>query len=256
LGEFIPPTFRSLSPCRLHPFHANTRRMTPRPVSPWRRLILPILCLLPVLAILVGLGTWQLQRLRWKTDLLAAFAIAEASPATPLSDPPAPYAKVFADGYFLHDREARFGVEVRGATLGTHLVTPLRREGAAPLLVDRGWVPIEGGIIARPEGPVRVEGYIRPGETAGWTSATDDTANRRFYTFDPAAIGAAIALTDVAPYGLVELGPLTAHLPQPAQHMPQPSNSHLGYVITWYGLALAALGVFIAWARIRLKEPA
>jgi surfeit locus 1 family protein len=224
--------------------------MTPRPAS-WRRLILPVLCLLPVLAILVGLGTWQLQRLWWKTDLLAAFAVAESSPPAPLADPPAPYAKVFADGHFLHDKEARFGVEVRGTTLGTHLVTPLQREGAPVILVDRGWVPMEGGVIARPEGPVRVEGYIRPGETAGWTSATDDPAGRRFYTFDPAAIGAALALPGPAPYGLVAMGPLSATLPQPAQHMPQPSNSHLGYVITWYGLALAALGVFIAWARAR-----
>ena len=230
----------------------DTPAMTPRPASSWRRLILPVLCLLPVLAILVGLGTWQLQRLRWKTDLLAAFAVAEAGPPVPLADPPSPYAKVFADGQFLHDKEARFGAEVRGNTLGTHLVTPLQREGAAPILVDRGWVPMEGGVIARPEGPVRVEGYIRPGETASWTSATDSPASRTFYTFDPAAIGAAVALAAPAPYGLVAMGPQSGLLPQPAQHMPQPTNSHLGYVITWYGLALAALGVFIAWVRTRL----
>lgn len=230
--------------------------MTVRPASPWRRLFLPMLCLLPVLAILIGLGTWQVQRLRWKTELLATFAAAEAGPATRLSDPPLPYAKVFADGHFLHAREVMLGVEVRGATLGAHLVTPLLREGAAPLLVDRGWVPLEGGVITRPEGPVRVEGYIRPGETAGWTSATDDAANRRFYTFDPAAIGAAIGTPDLVSYGLVAMGPLTESLPQPAQHLPRPPNSHLGYVITWYGLALAALGVFVAWARIRLRESA
>jgi surfeit locus 1 family protein len=226
------------------------------PRSPFRRLILPILCLLPVLAILIGLGTWQWQRLRWKTDLLATFAAAEAGPATPLADPPAPWAKVFAEGRFRHDREAQLGVEVRGTTLGTHLLTPLERDGAPPLLVDRGWVPLEGGAIDRPQGPVRVEGYIRPGESAGWTSAADAPAQRRFYTFDPGAIGAAVGQGGLAPYGLVAMGPLTASLPQPAQHMPQPPNNHLGYVITWYGLALAALGVFIAWARTRLKETA
>ncbi|MDB5369008.1 MAG: SURF1-like protein [Roseomonas sp.] len=220
----------------------------------WRRLLFPTLALLPVLAILAGLGTWQVQRLRWKTDLLAQFAIAEAGPPIPLSDPPAPYAKVFADGHFLHEREAMLGVEVRGATLGAHLLTPLQREGRPPLLVDRGWVPMEGGIIARPEGPVRVEGYIRPGETAGMMSATDDPARRRFYTFDPGAIGAAIGQPDLAPYGLVAMGPPATSLPQPAQHLPAPPNSHLGYAITWYGLALAALGVFIAWARLGLKE--
>ncbi|MBO1076389.1 SURF1 family protein [Roseomonas marmotae] len=226
----------------------------------WRRLLIPTLVLLPVLAILAGLGTWQLQRLHWKTDLLARLAIAEASPPLPLSEPPEPYTKVFTEGRFLHDREARLGVELRGTTLGTHLLTPLERPGAAPLLVDRGWVPLEGGQIDRPEGPLRVEGYIRPGESAGLFSATDDTAGRRFYTFDPHAIGAALELPETAPYGLVAMqpagSPAGAALPQPARHMPRPTNSHLGYVITWYGLALSALGVFIAWARIRLKEPA
>jgi surfeit locus 1 family protein len=31
-------------------------------------------------------------------------------------------------------------VEVRGTTLGAHLLTPLLRDGHAPLLVDPGWV--------------------------------------------------------------------------------------------------------------------
>ena len=224
--------------------------------SPWRRLLLPILCLLPVLAVLVGLGTWQWQRLQWKTALLAEFAAAEAGPAAPLAATPQPYTKVFAEGRFRHDREAMLGLEVRGGTLGAHLLAPLERPGAPPLLVDRGWVPLEGGAIARPEGPVRVEGYIRPAEQAGSMSATDDTARRRFYTFDPAAIGAVVGGPAPAPFGLVAMGPAGPALPQPAQRLPQPANSHLGYVITWYGLALAALGVFIAWARIRLKEPA
>ena len=224
--------------------------------SPWRRLLLPILCLIPVLVVLVGLGTWQVQRLQWKTALLAQFAAAEAGPAAPLSGEPEPYRKVFAEGRFRHDREATLGVEVRGAVLGTHLLTPLERDGAAPLLVNRGWVPLDGGAIARPDGVVRVEGYTRPAEPAGSMSATDDPAKRRFYSFDPAAIGPAIGEPGLAPFGLVALGPAGTALPQPAQRLPEPPNSHLGYAITWYGLALAALGVFIAWARIRLKEPA
>jgi surfeit locus 1 family protein len=36
--------------------------------------------------------------------------------------------------------------------------------------------------------------------------------------------------------------------------MPRPSNNHLGYAITWYGLAAALVGVFAVWARRRLKD--
>ena len=62
-------------------------------------------------------------------------------------------------------------------------------------------------------------------------------------------------LPRVAPFGLVALGQAEG-LPQPARALPRPSNNHLGYVITWYGLAVALVGVFLAWARRRLKESA
>jgi surfeit locus 1 family protein len=214
-----------------------------------RRILIAGFVALPVLATLVFLGTWQLQRLHWKTDLLASLAAAEAAPAAPLRDPPEPYVKVAVTGRFDHQREALLGLEVRGAVLGAHLITPLLRDGAPPVLVDRGWVPVESRVpIARPEGPVTLEGYVRPSDRPNLFSARDDTAARRFFTFDTGAIGAALGLAEVASYGVVALGAGRGTLPDPARSLPRPPNNHLGYVITWYGLALALVGVFLAWA--------
>jgi surfeit locus 1 family protein len=240
-------------------------------MRPWRRLLLPGLVALPVLLVLLGLGTWQLQRLAWKTELLARIDAAEAAAPVPLDGaaPPAPYAKLVATGRFRHGREALLGIELRGGAMGAHLLTPLDRGGGRPaLLVDRGWVPVaqpggggpppDDGRIARPEGEVAVVGYVRPAQARGWLSAADDPARRRFFTFDPAVIGAALGLGAVEPFGLVALaGPEDAAgaLPAPATAMPRPTNPHLGYAITWYGLAFALIGVFIAWARRpRLKD--
>lgn len=220
-----------------------------------RRLLLPTLASLPVLALLLGLGTWQVQRLHWKTDLLARIAASEAAPPQPLGPAPAPYAKVFVTGRFDHAREALLGIEVRGGAMGAHLLTPLLRDGAPPLLVDRGWVPLERALsIARPEGEVAVTGYVRPADIRDWNSPRDDTARRRFYLLDPAAIGAALGLPATAPFGLVALAPdgaPTGVLPAPARSLPRPNNPHLGYAITWYGLAAALVGVFVAFARRR-----
>ncbi|WP_241665281.1 SURF1 family protein [Teichococcus oryzae] len=222
----------------------------------WRRLLVPVLVMLPVLAVLIGLGTWQVQRLHWKTGLLADLAAAEAGPAQPLAASPQPWSKVFATGRLMHRHEVLLGLEVRNGTLGASLVTPLERSGSPPLLVNRGWVPLERTApIDHPEGGVRIEGYVRPSESPGLFAATDDPAGRRFYTFDTAAIGAALGLPEVAPFALVAVAPAEGGLPQPARSLPRPTNNHLGYVVTWYGLALALVGVFIAWARIRLKEP-
>jgi surfeit locus 1 family protein len=221
-----------------------------------RRLLLPLLVTLPVLALLLGLGTWQVERLAWKTDLIARIAAAEAAPPVPLTGAPAPLAKVEAVGRFDHGREALLGLEVRGAVLGARLLTPLLREGAPPVLVDRGWVPLQrGDAVARPAGEQRVTGWVRPAESAGFAAARDDVAGRHFHTFDPAAIGAALGLPAVAPFGLVVLGPGPG-LPDPARTLPRPTNNHLGYVITWYGTAAALIGVFLVWARRRLKDGA
>lgn len=214
-----------------------------------RRILIAGFVALPILAILVFLGTWQLQRHHWKTALLADLAAAEAAPAAPLRDPPVPYTKVAVAGRFDHAREALLGLEVRGPVLGARLLTPLLRDGAAPLLVDRGWVPVESRTpITRPEGPVTIEGFVRPGDGPGLFAARDDPAARRFFTFDPAAIGASLGLPSVAPYGVVALGGPAGTPPDPARSLPRPPNNHLGYVITWYGLALALVAVFLAWA--------
>lgn len=223
---------------------------------PWRRLLWPGLTVLPAFAILLALGTWQWNRLVWKTEFLARIAASEAAPPVPLTTMPEPFSKVLTVGRFDHAREATLGVEVRGTTLGTRLIVPLLRDGAPPILVDRGWVPVERARpIARPEGEQRVVGYIRPREPAGLFSARDDPAGRRFYSLDPRVIGAALGLDNMLPDALVALGEdATGTLPSPARHLPRPANNHLGYVITWYGLALALLGVFAVWGARRLTN--
>ena len=225
-----------------------------------RRLLLPILASLPVLAALLGLGTWQVQRLHWKLDILGRIAAAEAAPPVPLAGTPSPYSKVVATGRFDHGQEVMLGIELRGTTLGARLVTPLLRADAPPLLVDRGWVPMERSQgIDRPEGEVAVTGYVRQVDTRDWNSPRDDLAARRFYVFDPDVIGAALGLPPPAPFGLVALaaqgtGPMA--LPAAARSLPRPDNPHLGYAITWYGLAAALVGVVASFLLRSRREHA
>jgi surfeit locus 1 family protein len=224
-----------------------------------RRLLVPALSTAVMFLVLIALGTWQVQRLEWKTAILARLDAAERAPPVPLGDSPTPYAKVAATGRLRPDLAARYGAEVRdlpaGAIPGTHLVAPLERRGAAPLLVDLGWVPEHGPPPALPAGDVTLTGYIRPPSSPGLFSPADDTGNKRFFTLDPAAIAAALGLPAVAPFTLVALGPEPADpaAPVPARGLPRPPNNHLQYAITWYGLAAALLVVFVMFAR---KVPA
>jgi surfeit locus 1 family protein len=218
-----------------------------------RRLLVPGLSTVAMLVVLIGLGTWQVQRMHWKHALLAQIASAEQHPAIPLGPDPLPFQKVQVEGVLRGDLAALYGAEVRdlphGQTvLGAHLIEPLERPGQIPVLVDRGWVQEKGAPMPpAPPGPVTVEGYVRPAEHAGMFSAADDTAARRFFTLDPGAIGPALGLARVAPFTLVALGP--PGIPDPAHALPRPPDNHLQYALTWYGFAVTLLVIFLLYAR-------
>lgn len=218
---------------------------------PFRRGILwPVAAALPVFCLLLALGFWQLQRLQWKTDLLARMDAAEAAAPLPLGTAPQPFARVLAEGVFDAGRTALVGLEPRHGVLGARLVVPLLREGAPPVLVDLGWVP-QGMRGPVPEGRVQVLGFVHPGDRRSWLAAADDVAGRHFFTFDPPAIAAALGLEGAEPFALIRLGP--EGTPDPLRQIPRPPNNHLGYVITWWGLAFAlllVLGAFL-WRRLR-----
>ena len=226
-----------------------------KPASVWRRLLVPAVTTVLMLALTCSLGIWQLQRLAWKTALLADIGRAETSLAIPLPADPPMFAKVRAQGVWLAEQYALYGADVMetatGPKMGARLIMALQRDGGAPLLVDRGWVPIDlAGGIAAPAGGVTVEGYVRLPDHARRFSATDDPARHRFYTLDPAAIGPSLGLKQVAPFVLVALGPRPAGVyPMPAQVLPRPPNDHLSYAMTWFGLALTLAVIFLIYCR-------
>ena len=206
------------------------------------------------LALLVALGVWQLRRLEWKTALLARIDQAEAAPPVPLGTAPQNFTKVVATGVLL-PVTALYGIDVRDrpdgpAREGAQLLQVMRRPGLPPLLVDRGWVP--DGTKPPPASPVsqQISGYIRRAEKPTIFSPADDPSVGHFYTLDPAVIGGALGMANLAPFTLIAMGPAAGpDGPIPATALPRPQNNHLQYAFTWFGLAAALAGVFIAWAR-------
>ncbi len=227
-----------------------------------RRLLWPGVLTAAMLAVLLALGTWQLQRLAWKTALLADIERGEAAAAIPLPPDPRPFTKAFADGVLHEDLAALYGSEVRttatGPVLGAHLLTPLERQGADPVIVDRGWVPADHPRPTTPAtGPVRVEGYVRAPEAPILFGAADDPLARRFFALDPVAIGASLGLSRTASFTLVALGTVPPNTyPIPARQLPRPANNHLMYAFTWFGLAGALLAVFASFCRTTLQREA
>lgn len=227
-----------------------------------RHLLGPAASTALMLALLLGLGTWQIQRLHWKEAILARIAAAGSAPAIPLPPHPAPFTRVSVAGTLDNARAVWFGAEVhdtrQGTALGAQLIVPLLRPGGAPpVLVDRGWVPTEPPLpYGEPARPVSIDGFIRLPERPGLFVPANEPARRRFFTIDPAAMGRALGLPHLAPFVLVAMGPAQPYVyPAPAQHLPQPPNNHLEYAMTWYGLALVLLITFIRWVAKNRRPP-
>ncbi|WP_370434398.1 SURF1 family protein [Microvirga sp. TS319] len=238
-----------------------------------RSLILPGIATLIALAILIGLGTWQLQRKAWKDGLLQqieARAYGEPGSILPESDwagwraDQDEFRKVRVTGTFLNDLETPvYGLAPgtrQGAPLqGYYIVTPLKLPTGAVVMVNRGIVPMELKDPAtrpqgRPEGEVTVTGLVRAPEARNFFTPKDDPAKNTWFTRDPQAIAQARGLERVAPFLIdADATPNPGDWPRGGQTQLTLPNNHLQYALTWYGLALTLVGVFSAftWKRIR-----
>jgi surfeit locus 1 family protein len=226
---------------------------------------------LAALAVLIGLGKWQLDRLAWKEALIERIEARANGEAVSLTlakeaweaDRDVEYYRVLLIGRFLHAHERHLYGIVDG-NAGWRIITPLETTRGDIVLVDRGIVPEELKEPAkRPEG--QIEGTVElvgiaraPGEPSAFTPDTQPAANRWFWRDVDGMIG---SLPE-------ELRPRVLPFMAEAERMDVPGgwprggatyldlpNRHLDYALTWFGLALALLGVFFVYARRRLREP-
>ncbi len=218
---------------------------------------LALLLLLTVL--LIGLGTWQVQRLHWKLDLIAkvdsrvhAPAVAAPGPAqwAAINAENSEYKHVQAKGTFLNDKETQVYASTELGP-GYWVLTPLKQADGTTVIINRGFVATDKRQpTTRPEGQIggetTVTGLLRINEPKGTLMRSNVPAEERWYSRDVTAIADVRGLQNVAPYfidaddtknpGGLPVGGLT----QIVFH-----NSHLVYAITWYGLAAMTLGLAV-----------
>lgn len=212
--------------------------------------------------ILIGLGTWQVQRLAWKRDLLAQVAALQSAPAADAAPvlarmkagEPTDFTRVRLDCPGLAKAPYLQLYSIREGQAGSRLVSACALSGApyGSILVDRGFV--SDSISARPpvdaadRTPLSVTGVLRVPEPGNFVSPPNDVAGNRWYVRDVPAMAAALKAADPAPLVLMAE---TSSNPEwkaldPAPLPAEISNRHLEYAGTWYGLAAALAGVYAA----------
>ena len=246
----------------------------------WRAVLFPGLAALAGIAILVSLGLWQVGRLQWKTALIERV---EAGQTASPSAAPGPaewanldivareYQRVAVAGIFDLDREVHVIATLAdpkgpAGGIGYFVMTPLVTNDGWTVYVNRGFVPRERiSPESRPEGLVAgetaVTGLLRAPRRRAWFMPGDDPAGNAWLSRDPLLYVERLGLpaARVAPYYIdADYDPaLPGGLPQGGETIVEFPNNHLGYALTWFGLAAALAAVFVAFAlaRVRAQRP-
>ena len=242
-----------------------------------RGLFLPSAVTLIAVAILISLGTWQLQRKAWKDELVAT--LRQKLNAAPVALPPpaqwpslqqtrdeftrvkfrADYAPgkeavVWATGSGLRD-------DVKGP--GIFIFTPVRLSSGETVIINRGFVADQKptGAIKRPapvQGPAEITGIMRWPEPKAWQLSTPyDRDAQLWFVRDHLAMAPEMGWERAAPFYIEREAQMPADgLPPPGRLNANLPNNHLQYALTWYALAMVLIAVFGFWVRSRKQQTA
>jgi cytochrome oxidase assembly protein ShyY1 len=225
-----------------------------------RGLLVPGALTLAGLALFIGLGTWQLNRKAWKEALIDTLSYQLS--ASPIDLPPpgkwhswtadnseftrvrfraefagAPDALVFSSGSQIRD-------DAKG--LGYFVFSPAKLPNGQQVVVNRGFVPSKSYPAA--SGVQEIVGVIRFPESPSWFVADHDAAGEVWTVRDPRAMAKFKGWGPVAPFYIEQESPVPpGGLPHPAPLRVQLRNEHLQYAITWYGLAVVVVVMFVIW---------
>lgn len=236
---------------------------------PRRSLFWPTVFMLAGLAVLLGLGTWQLQRKAWKEEVLAT--IAARTKASPVAldivrrrwaaGEDVEYTRVIVRGRFLSDKE-RFVYAPGSEGSGFDVYTPLETTGGTVLFVNRGFVPERLKDASRNgsrSGEIEVIGLVRkPGEK-GWFTPDQGAARDVWFWRDLSGMAASAfgkPGEEIVPFFVeAEIQPgAYSDWPRGGVTRVELPNRHLEYALTWYGLALTLIGVYFSFAVTQLRR--
>jgi surfeit locus 1 family protein len=212
--------------------------------------------MLIALSILIGLGTWQARKIGPKTDLLSRIEAGLNADAIELpvhvDDPTAiEYRNVSFKGQLNSDKPARiYGLNLEGKP-GYYLYAPVQRPFGMAVIVNFGWVPMEHTAeIKLPLGDVELSGVLRTSATPGQMTPENVPAEDKWFTADVHQLAAHFGLRTKEYYHFrifADHQGEPAALPRGGQVRVSIPNDHFEYMLTWYGIALGLVAVYIAF---------
>lgn len=208
------------------------------------------LALIPITAF--ALGTWQVQRLDWKTKLMAKYEdrlVRQPLPLPPRIDPDAihefDYRRVYATGQFRHDKEMLIGPRTQDGKDGFLVVTPFVRENGSTILINRGWISkekryqVDRDPGSLPKGEITVSGLLREPWKRNLFTPSNKPLEGKFYFPDVHEMAKAVNAEPVwieetmKPDLLVSYDREAKGIPIGRAAEVNLRNNHFQYIFTW-----------------------
>ena len=231
-----------------------------------RGILLPGLFTLAVFLVLLGLGLWQVERLAWKENLIATLVQRVNAPPVPLPQPkewPAliqeldEFRRVTATVEYLN--KGAVYVYSAGSPLrpdikkpGYFVFAPVRLATGEIIVINAGYAPDRTHPWRNTK--VEITGYLRWPEAPRWfVSEHEQVEGSIWYVRNHLSMARFHRWgANVAPFYIDQESPVpAAGVPRPGPLAVKLRNDHLGYAITWFGLATVLLLVFGFWAVAR-----
>ncbi len=221
------------------------------------------LVLLPIFALCLWLGQWQLQRMNQKQALIDRFGQAAQWDLAQAIANNMLFAHVRVEGHYNTKWHLLLDNKILDGRAGVHALSLFVPDRGTPILVNRGWLPLPPDRSSLPEiptstGHLSITGILgKPGEGGirlGDPDHLTHLAGPRLVTY--------LDLDDVAAATGGKLSPWLIELDaddpsgfagrdwKPTVMMPA---QHLAYAVQWFGLALAIVVLWLVsgWKRSR-----
>jgi len=227
---------------------------------------LPALLILIVVAVTVRLGFWQRDRAHQKEALQAHITQFENAPAEPIGSAPLAlkdieFHRVRVRGSFVADKVVYLDNRPYNDQPGFYVVMPFKLADGGYVLVNRGWLPRninDRTVIApyvTPPGQIEIEGIARADATRAFELGQGGSAPHQSIrqNLDLGAYAAETGLP-LQPFVIQQLSDDGDKL---VRDWPAPDTDverNYGYMLQWWGMAIAAFAFGLYAARRAAKQ--
>jgi len=216
-----------------------------------KKLVKSLIFSLLALTVLISLGTWQLERLRWKTEIISSMnekimlPLIEINTSVINNIKNYNYRSIKLNGYFLYDNQITIYSKILNGKVGRHLIIPFKTK-FGNILINRGFVPEDYIFDKDTEKEfknISITGRVKFQQKINYFTPKNNLLGNEWYyiNLDEISTYFNISLNN---FYIIEENNLNDKYPVGSQFIINIPNDHLQYAITWFSLAIV-LSIFI-----------